>query len=138
MSLADSKSIGNLQAGQEKIISVVYDFAADTGGIDDYDVLTNLGANDIMVELLHIHVETAVTSGGAADLDLGVGDGGAEIHSDLDATTGQLTADLISLSATPKVILTNGDAIVLGIETAALTAGKFHMVFKYSNAEFDT
>jgi len=138
MALANKKNIGNIQNGKKEIISVEYDFANDTGDIDDYDVLENIGDNDMIVELLEIHVETAVTSGGAANLDLGVGDGGVEILSDEDATTGQMTADLILLSATPKVVLTNGDKIVFGIETAALTAGKFHMVFEVRNTQFNT
>lgn len=138
MSLVGKKNIGNLQDGIKKRVSVVYDFAVDTGAIKDYDVLENVGGSDMLVELIYCHVETALTSATDFDIDLGVGDGGAELWSDNAKAVYPIDAVVLAATANTKVVLVNGAKIVLGVETAAITAGKMHMVFEYINTEFNT
>lgn len=127
--LNDAKTVGAPFENDSYQVRVVYDFAADTGAIADYDVLTADGA--CIVECKYLIVETEVDS--AADgtvLDLGKNAGGTEFFSDL--AEGSLAAEAINAPTAENrfVELTNGEKIVLGIETEAATSGKFHMVFE--------
>lgn len=127
MSLTAKKTVGVPFSNDFDIIRVEYDFANDGGAAGDYDVLEL--ADDAMVELVSCNVETAATSGGAAVLDLGVGDGGTELWSDQGYAN--LAAGAVVLpDAFGAIKVADGEKIVLGIETAALTAGKFEFVFK--------
>lgn len=138
MSLDAKKNVGAPAYNAEELITVVYDFSVDGGSVADYDVLENTGTDDMVVELDHIHVETAVTSAGALVADLGKGDGGTEFVSDVGKAT--LAADAIvnADTAGTKVVLSTNEKVVLGIEAAAATAGKFYMVFKIKRARFNT
>lgn len=135
MSLTSKKSIGAPAANAEEIVKVTFDMADELGTIADYDVIENTGTDGCIVEFLYSICETTVVGVGA-NIDLGKGDGGAEFLSDSDGPT--MTAESFTYSATPgtKVELTNGEKIVMGIETAAITAGKFHMYFKISRKPF--
>ena len=136
MSLDKKKNIGAPAYNAEELVSVVYDFSVDGGAIGDYDVLENTGTDEVIVELDRIEVETAVTSGGALVADLGKGDGGTEFIS--DKAVAALTVYSIHLpdTAGTKVALGNGEKVVLGIEAAAATAGKMHMVFKIKRRQY--
>lgn len=130
MSLDNKKIIGAPFPNAEEIIRVTYDFDNDGGAVSDLDVFEAAGA--LIVELMHITCVTTCTSAGAAVLDIGKGDGGTEFKSDIGFATIAADAVLVADTAGTKVVLADGDKIVLGIETAALTAGKFDMVFKIS------
>ena len=78
--LVDKKIVGAQFKKDFEIVRAVYDFSVDTGAVADYDVLEASG--DCIVKLLHAHVKTAVTSGGALVMDLGKGAGGVEFMSD--------------------------------------------------------
>lgn len=128
-SLRNKKSISSPPGNGQELVKVTYDFAYDTGAQADYDVLENTGQDGVIVE--HVMTIGETTCAGVnCNLDLGKAAGGTEFQSDFDGPT--ITADYIMLSSTAntKVELTNGEKIVLGIETADLTAGKFHMYFR--------
>jgi len=134
--LTDAKVIygGSATAGgfsnEEVIVPVIYDFAADAGEIEDNIVLT-AGA-DLLVLDYWMVVQTTIVGVGV-NVDLGVGAGGVEIHSDLDGPTLVETAGanvfVADAAMTPLYVPATG-TIQLGIETAAITAGKFTMYFK--------
>ena len=130
MSLDKKISMGAPGAQAEEIVKVEYDFAVDAGAVADYDVLENTGVDPMVVELDRIDVETAMTSATAPLIDLGKGDGGTEFIS--DAQKGVFSADAMVISDIPgtKVELINGEKIVMGVEVAAITAGKMVFVFK--------
>lgn len=126
--LDNHQTVGASFGNASEIVVVTYDFAGDSGAIADYDVLTADG--EVLVELVNIDVETAATSGGAAVLDLGKGNGGVEYWSDKAFTALTLDAQLKADAVGQFVELADGEKIVLGIEAATLTAGKFHMMFR--------
>lgn len=135
MSLTTKKYIGSQFENGSELVKVTYDFAVEGGAIGDYDVLE--ASSKCVVECLYLHVETEVDS--AMDgtvLDLGKGDGGTEFFSDLAETS--LGAEAINAPTAENrfVELTAGEKIVLGIETEAATAGKFHMVFRILDKSF--
>lgn len=136
MSLSNKKNIGAPASQSERIVKVIYDFADDGGTIADYDVLENTGTDACVVELESIQVETAVLSAGALVMDLGKGDGGVEFKSDLAKTTMAVDAMISSDAPNTKVYLANGEKVVLGLEAAAATAGKIHMVFKITRRAY--
>lgn len=125
--LSDAQTMGAPFGNEMKLVSVEYDFSKDAGAIADYDVITADGA--MLVELKNIDVEAALTSGGALVLDLGKGAGGTEFLS--DKAVGDMSLDAQVAPDTPGtfVELADGEKIVMGIEAAAATAGKFHMMF---------
>lgn len=127
--LADKKLVGAEFKKSFEIVRAVYDFAADTGAVADYDVLEASGA--CVVKLLHAHVKTAVTSGGSLVVDLGKSAGGTQFWS--DKAVAALTLDSIhsvdAIAGTAGVVLAEGDKVVLGLEVAAATAGKIEFVF---------
>lgn len=133
--LSDAKTIGAPFENDHVDVNVTYDFSVDGGSIADYTVLTANGA--CVVEYLYMIVETEVDS--AADgtvLDLGKGAGGTEWHSNL--AEGSLAAEAINAPTAENrfIELTNGELIVLGLETEAATAGKLHMHFRVYKKDF--
>jgi hypothetical protein len=127
MSLANKKIVGGGFENREQLVVVEYDFDNDTGAAADYDVLEADGS--CVVELKRIDVETACTSGGSMVMDLGKGDGGTEFKSDLAVASLSLDAQIAADTVGTMVELADGEKIAMGIEVAALTAGKFKMVF---------
>ena len=127
--LAGKKIVGAPFRNDVKLVRVVYDFAEDTGAIADYDALVADGA--ILVELVSIDCKTALTATATSNIDLGKGAGGVEFLSAFDAGGG-ISADVQTPGATAGLIVELADAekIVMGIDTAAVTAGKLEMVFK--------
>ena len=133
--LADAKTVGAPFEGNSELVRVTYDFANDTGATADYTVLTAESA--CIVECEYLIVETEVDS--AMDgtvLDLGKAAGGTQFFSNLAEAA--LGADAINAPTAENrfVELTAGELIVLGIETEAATAGKFHMVFRIHKKPF--
>ena len=133
--LTDAKVVGGssgtdgIFSNEERWIKVEYDFDNDAGAQGDYDVLTNGSSVDYVITDMYISAETAMTSGGSAVIDLGIGAGGTEFLSDkafdgiaVGAISGMDTAAPVKLAASGKV--------VIGIEAADLTAGVWHMYFK--------
>ena len=117
-------------SNEDSIIEVVYDFAADAGEIEDNIVLT-AGA-DMLILDYHCVVETTVVGVGV-NIDLGVGAGGTEIHSDLDGPTWVETTGanvFVADAAMLPLYVPAAGTIQMGVETAAITAGKFKMVFR--------
>lgn len=127
--LVGAKSVGAEFQKSFEIVRVIYDFSVDTGAVADYTMLTATGA--CVVKLLHAHVKTAVTSGGALVVDLGKAAGGTEFWS--DKAVAALTLDSMhsvdAIAGVAGVELTEGELIVLGLEVAAATAGKIEFVF---------
>jgi len=117
-------------SNEDSIIEVIYDFAADGGEIEDNIVLT-AGA-DMLILDYHSVVETTVVGVGV-NIDLGVGAGGVEIHSDLDGPTWVETTGanvFVADAAMSPLYVPAAGTIQMGVETAAITAGKFKMVFR--------
>lgn len=109
-------------------VRIKYDFARDTGAIADYDVFE---ADSPMIVKLHSAVvKTAVTSGGATNIDLGAEAGGTEFWS--NKLKGALTLNSINQSDTREtaVYLADGGKIVMGIEAQTVTAGVIEFVFQ--------
>jgi hypothetical protein len=126
--LADKKIIGGPFANAREIVRVVYDFAADTGAIADYEVLESDG--NCIVKLAFAVVKTAVTSSDALVADLGKGAGGTEFWS--DKAVSALTDESVHVADAeyPAIKLADGEKVVLGIEAFAATAGKIEFVFE--------
>ena len=133
--LDKKKNLGAPASNAQELIHVEYDFAVDAGAIADYDVLENTGTDGMIVEFLYSIAETTVVGVGV-NIDLGKGLGGVEFLTDSDGPT--MVADSFTYSATQglKVELTNGEKIVMGVETAAITAGKIHMYFMVSRKPY--
>ena len=127
--LADKKIVGAPFRNEGKIVRVVYDFANDTGGIADYDAIVADGA--ILVELVSIDCKTALTAAATANIDLGKNAGGVECLSAFDAAAG-IAVDIQTPGDTAGMVVELADAekIVLGIDTAAVTAGKLELIFR--------
>jgi len=125
--LDNAKTVAAPFGNAVEYINVQYDFSVDGGAAADYDVLTADG--DLLVEFICCDVETAFTSGGANVNDLGKAAGGTEFWSDQAVASLALDAQLIADTPGTIVELADGEAIVLGIEAADLTAGK--AVFKF-------
>lgn len=109
------------------LVTVTYDFSVDGGAVADYDVLIADGS--LLVAHAVTDVETALTSATDFDIDLGKGAGGAEFWSDNAKAVYALDAQVLSATPGTFVELADGEKIVMGIETAAATAGKMHMKF---------
>lgn len=123
--LADKKVVSAPFSNEGELVRVVYDFAVDSGDIADYDVLVADG--NLLVKFLNIDCKAAVTSGDAALIDLGKGAGGVEWMSDVEKAS--LAKDAQYPGSLSLLELADGEKIVLGIESHALTAGKLEFMF---------
>jgi hypothetical protein len=126
--LNDAKTVAAGFGNQVDLVSVEYNFSNDTGAVADYDVITADGS--ILVELVNVDVETAVTSGGALVVDLGKGAGGTDFWSDKAVAALTIDAQIPADTVGTIVELADGEKIVLGLEVSAALTGKFHMMFK--------
>lgn len=128
VALTDKNFSGSPFSDREYITHVVYDFANDAGATANW---LNLDAftGTVAVEVLYVYTETTVV-GATATIDLGKGNGGTEFLSAKAITA--LTAGSLVEVDTPgtRIIFTSSDALALSIDTAAITAGKFHIVYK--------
>lgn len=127
--LNDHKVIGAGFRNSGELHRVQYDFANDTGAIADYDAFTASG--DLLVELVNIDCKTALTATATSNIDLGKGAGGVEFLSAFDAGGG-IAVDVQTAGDTAgkMVELADGEKIVMGIDTAAVTAGKLEFLFR--------
>jgi hypothetical protein len=117
--------------GKPEMFHAVYDFAVDGGTAGAKDIFTLLAGT--IVHDCFYEVETTVTSGGSATLELGLTGGDTDGFVAQAAKT-DFAADAISGDAKKGALLTGGlrakvtadtvCAMVIG--TAALTAGKIH------------
>lgn len=127
--LADHKTFGAGFKNDTQLVRVTYDFSVDGGAVADYDVFTSSG--DMLVELVSIDCQTALTAATNSVVDLGKGAGGTEFLSDLDAASG-ISVDVQTPADTAGTVveLADGEKIVMGVEVAAITAGKLVFLFK--------
>jgi hypothetical protein len=127
--LVGAKKVGPEFGKTQELVTVIYDFAADGGEVENNIVLTAQGK--CVVKLHHINVLTSFTSGGAVEVSLGKGAGGTEFMSAVLKAT--LVANYVAASATP-IKLAAAETVQLGVAVAAITAGKMEMVFEVTAA----
>jgi hypothetical protein len=125
---------GGLAMGRVKVARGYYEFALDGGAVGDITLRGDALPSGAIITDALLHVDTAVTSGGAATLAIKV-ESAADINA-ADAvagapwsTTGAKRADFTATSAPIKT--TNIRNIVATVATAALTAGKFSVLVHY-------
>lgn len=128
--LKGAKSVGAPFDNAVEVVRVIYDFAQDGGQVEDNTVLTADG--EILVRCIGVNVQTAVTSGGSATIDLGKGTSGTEFVS-TEAYTSFASGFYASESAA-FVRLANAEIINMGVATAAITAGKLEFIFEVAQA----
>lgn len=129
--LKGSKIVGAPFDNNVEVVRVIYDFSVDGGQVEDNTVLTADGT--ILVKCIGINVETAMTSGGSATIDLGKGASGVEFASGEAFTSFSANAFYPSESAA-YLKLSNGEIINMGVAVAALTAGKVEFIFEVCQA----
>lgn len=129
--------------GKLDMAHAVYDFAKDGGAVGVID-LFSLPANTIVHDCW-CEVETALTSGGAATVEIGVTGGdtdgmiaqAAYTVFALDFVTGDVNKGALLFDTTEDANLrakvTAASTIALKIATAALTAGKVHVYLTFSD-----
>lgn len=127
--LSNHKKVGAGFSNDAELVRVEYNFANDTGAVADYDAFTADGA--CLVEFLGADCQTAITGTATANMDLGKGAGGVEFLSALDVGGG-ISVDVQTAPATAGLMvdLADGEKIVMGIDTEAVTAGKLVFLFK--------
>jgi len=121
-------TLGAPFSNASELVSITYDFSVDTGAVADYDVITADG--NLLVELVNIDVEAALTSATDFAIDLGKDAGGVEFRSNSAKAVFALDAQVPADTVGTIVELADGEKIVMGIETAAATAGKMHMMYR--------
>jgi hypothetical protein len=129
--LKGAKTVGAPFSNDIKVVRVIYDYSVDGGQVEDNTVLTADGA--ILVRCIGAIVETAMTSGGSATIDLGKGTSGAEFVS-AEAYTSFSAAAFYASESAAFVKLADGEVINMGVATAALTAGKVEFIFEIAQA----
>jgi len=122
--LADKKVVGAPFSNASDKVIVEYNFADDTGGVANYDVLEADGA--IVCCLEYIEVVTAVTSAGACQIDLGVDAGGQGYAKEIGKSRLSI-GSIVEINKCFK--LADAEKVVMGIKVAAITAGKLKLVF---------
>jgi hypothetical protein len=128
MSLAAKKDIYSTFSNSEEWHKVVYDFSVDGGATSDYDVFE--AKEDLIVTDFYYSVEAACTSAGSAVVDLGVGDGGVDFLSNVTVATLNTVGHASGADTAGIVQVESGEKVVMGLETATLTAGKIAFNFK--------
>lgn len=123
-----------LGVGRRRLAVGLYDFATDGGAVGDITLRGDTIPSGAIITDVLIHVDTALTSGGAATVAIK-----AESAADLNAadaisgapwsTTGAKRGDLTATTAPVKT--TAARAITATVATAALTAGKFSVYVSF-------
>jgi len=126
--LSGKKKVSAPFLNEATLMRIPFSFANDGGAIADYDVIEADGP--LLIELINIDMEIAATSAGSMVMDLGKGAAGVEFKSDLAVASMTLDAQIAADTVGKVVELAHGEKIVLGLEAAAATAGKFSMMFK--------
>ena len=125
--LKGAKTVGAPFSNTVEVVRVVYDFAVDGGEVEDNTVFTADGA--LLVRCVGVDVTTAFTSGGAATVDLGKGTAGTDFIS-AEAYTTFTAGGFYASESSGWVKLANTNVINLGVNVAALTAGKCEFIFE--------
>lgn len=127
-------SAGGQYMGGRKVARALYEFALDGGAVGDITLRGDSLPSGAIILDAFLHVDTAVTSGGAGTVAIKV-EGAADINA-ADAvsgapwsTTGAKRCDFTATTAPVKT--TAARNIVATVATAALTAGKFSVVIEY-------
>ena len=128
--------------GRRHVIKALYDFATDGGGTGDITLRSNesIPSGAIILDAL-IHVDTVLTSGGAATVAIKV-EGAADINAaDLISgapwsSAGAKRGDFVATTAPIKT--TAERSVVATIGAAALTAGKFWVAVEFVTFESET
>lgn len=108
-----------------------WNFTDDTGATTAYTLFTVTG--DVIVQVFGV-ADVALTSGGAATIEVGVSGNTASIIAQTTATalianeiwhdaTPTTTLEAIDIEGTKTVVVANGQDIILTIGGAAVTAG---------------
>jgi hypothetical protein len=125
---------GGPYVGSRKIARGLYEFALDGGAVGDIALRGDTLPSGAIILDAWVHVDTVVTSGGAATVAVKV-EGAADINA-VDAisgapwsTTGAKRTDFTATTAPIKT--TAARSIVATVATAALTAGKFSVIVEY-------
>lgn len=123
-----------LGVGRRRLAVGLYNFATDGGAVSDITLRGDTIPSGALITDVLIHVDTALTSGGAATVALK-----AESAADLNAadlisgapwsTTGAKRGDLTATTAPVKT--TAARPIVATVGAAALTAGKFSVYVSF-------
>lgn len=123
-----------LGVGRRRMAVGLYSFAIDGGAVGDIALRGDAIPSGAIITDVLVHVDTALTSGGAATVALK-----AESAADLNAadavsgapwsTTGAKRGGLTATTAPVKT--TAARAITATVATAALTAGKFSVYVSY-------
>lgn len=121
MALAAKKDVYGTFSNDSEWIKVAYDFTVDAGATGDYDVLE--AKEDVMILDYYYNVEVGCTSGGSMVMDLGIGDGGTELLSNVAVGT-LVLGHAAGMGTRAIVQLESAEKIVMSIDDAALTAGK--------------
>ena len=123
-----------LAGGAPKLAVGLYSFATDGGAVGDITLRGDTIPSGAIITDVLIHVDTALTSGGAATVALKA-EGAADLNA-ADAisgapwsTTGAKRGDFDADAAPIKT--TAARSIVATVGTAALTAGKFSVYVTY-------
>ena len=123
--------IPDLTAAAERIARGNYNFTDDTGAAGSYTIFTVTG--DVLLVVFGI-CKTALTSGGASTIELGVSGDTAVLIAQATATalilneiwqdaTPTTTIEAIDLAGTKTFIVSGGQDVLFKITTADLTAG---------------
>lgn len=129
--LKGAKTVGAPFDNAVEVVRVMYDFSVDGGSVEDNTVLTASGV--VLVRCIGTSTEVALTSGGAATVDLGKGASGTEFIS-TEAYTAFTLAGFVASESAAFVKLADGEVINMGVATAALTAGKMEFIFEIAQA----
>lgn len=129
---------GRLQMGSvagNDVVDAVYDFAVQGGAIGTITLPVQIPAKAIVIGGF-LDVITAPTSGGSATVAINV-EGAADVQAPTaiaSLTTGR-KALIPVFTAASSVKTTIQRNVTVTIATAALTAGKFHIVLYYTVTE---
>ncbi len=131
------KTIDRLFSNERGQVKLTYDFDDDTGGTSDTFRMAAINSKILIVEAV-IHVETAVTSAGAATVTLGAET--ADANAFLDGVgKATLVDDYAIDTAAGQSLVVDGasatDYISLTVGTAALTAGRINVWMSYYNID---
>lgn len=121
--------------GRTKWARAYYDFATDGGAVSTIALRGDKIPSGARVVGTYIDVVTAVTSGGAPTVSIGI-----ETATDVRAAATLATAPALNSAATPLGAITRATAatkttadrdVSIAIATAALTAGRFSVLVEY-------
>lgn len=127
------KGVGPLYSNERGYLKLEYDFSKDGGASADTYVMGTAGEKMVVLATT-VYVAEAVTSGGAATVQIGVQGGDADAILP-DTAVGSLTAEaVLEDAAGQKFVIQKGEKIEAVVGTADLTAGRICVYIEYVNA----